>query len=231
MRDSGGNLTGIKASHGAVGHAVSVAVSGPEKTMRPTDILSAEHRVIEQVLDCLDAIATRAEQKGRLCATDASDALEFFVNFSDKCHHGKEENLLFPAMERRGLSQNEGPTAVMRNEHMIGRNHVTAMKSSLDAAAEGDAAALKTFVIEARGFARMLREHIQKEDHCLFGMANSLLTAEEQTALLVAFEEVELHKMEPGLHQRMLDLARVLSQRNQIPFRTTDGVDSCCCSR
>ena len=77
--------------------------------MKPTQILENEHRVIEQVLDCLDKIADRCETDGRLDAESAREAVDFFRNFADRCHHGKEEAELFPLMHARGFPQEGGP--------------------------------------------------------------------------------------------------------------------------
>jgi hemerythrin-like domain-containing protein len=184
--------------------------------MRPTDILSQEHRVIEQVLDCLEKMAHEAVETGRLEAEPARGALAFFRTFADSCHHGKEETHLFPAMEARGFSPDCGPTAVMRYEHEKGRAHVRGMAENLDAAAAGDAKALDRFARHARGYVTMLREHIQKEDHCLFSMANQALTDEDQQALLARFHRVEAKEMGAGTHETYLEIANELAERYRV---------------
>ena len=103
--------------------------------MTATDILSNEHRVIEQVLACLKKIAQQALEAGKLDKGPAEDAIEFLRTFADRCHHGKEEVHLFPAMEARGFPHDTGPIGVMLLEHREGRSDVTAMAESLDGAA------------------------------------------------------------------------------------------------
>ena len=71
--------------------------------MQPTEILIHEHRIIEQVLACLERITEKFTLAGRLDPQPARDAVAFFRNFADRCHHGKEEAHLFPAMEAAGL--------------------------------------------------------------------------------------------------------------------------------
>jgi hemerythrin-like domain-containing protein len=39
----------------------------------------------------------------------------------DVCHHGKEENSLFPELEKKGMPRNAGPIAVMLMEHEMTR--------------------------------------------------------------------------------------------------------------
>ena len=37
---------------------------------------------------------------------DARKAIEFFRTFADGCHHGKEEDCLFPKLQERGIFAN-----------------------------------------------------------------------------------------------------------------------------
>lgn len=197
--------------------------------MRATEILSGEHRVIEQVLTCLEKMTAQAVAQGRLEAHDARDALEFFRNFADRCHHGKEEHQLFPAMEKNGFfSPEAGPTAVMRYEHEDGRNHIRAMSEALEGAAQGDTTALRTFAAHAHAYVQMLREHIQKEDHCLFSMANNALSPADQEELLRQFEAVEHEEMGEGAHERYQAIADQLAERWGVTKAPVAGGHSGC---
>lgn len=181
--------------------------------MRTTEILMNEHRVIEQVLACLDRMADDAAAKGRIDVPSARDAVAFLRTFADSCHHGKEEARLFPALERCGMPKDAGPTAVMREEHEIGRAHVRAMDEATTSFERGDAAAARRFVAEARGFVELLREHIAKEEQVLFPMADHMLSAAVQAELLVGFEHAEKHEMGEGTHEKFLALADRLAAR------------------
>lgn len=194
--------------------------------MRPTEILRAEHRVIEQVLDCLAVVSARARSAQTIDRESSEAILEVLSTFADKCHHGKEEDLLFPALERAGMNPGQGPTAVMRMEHVQGRGHIAAMREAM---ADNSASAARSYSEAADAYVALLRQHIQKEDHCLFGMADSLLSAEVQENLVHQFETVEVQKMGHGTHQRMLDLASSTAARLHVPFQITEGVTTCCC--
>lgn len=161
-------------------------------------ILSGEHRVILQVLAALEAMAVRSAA-GDLPAADARDALEVLRTFADKCHHGKEEDILFPALE--GLVPGFGPTQVMRAEHVEGRALIRAMGEAL---AAGGAAA---FADAARGYVDLLRTHIGKEDDILFRIAQEMLGPEQDAAILDAYRRIEHDDMGDGTHFRMLAIA------------------------
>ncbi|MEN6497486.1 MAG: hemerythrin domain-containing protein [Thermoguttaceae bacterium] len=194
--------------------------------MKPTEILSSEHRVIEQVLKSLTKMVDQAEAAGRLDREPAQDAVTFFRMFADRCHHGKEEVHLFPAMEAKGFSPDCGPTAVMRYEHEQGRTHIAAMDAAIDAAATGDRQALEQFSQHARAYVAMLEEHIRKEDHCLFAMADQAFSEQDQTALLAKFHKVEAEEMGEGAHDKYLQIANALADRYGVARVVTAG--ACC---
>jgi hemerythrin-like domain-containing protein len=198
--------------------------------MKSTEILSSEHRVIEQVLRCLERIVQEAETLDTLDRDSAEKAVAFFRNFADQCHHGKEEAHLFPAMEAKGYSREQGPTGVMMAEHELGRMHVRAMADSIAPAAEGDAKALQAFVEHAREYGNLLWQHIEKEDHCLFAMAEQVFTEDDQQKLLTAFQKVETEEMGAGVHEQYLAMADQLADRYGVP-RATSGHAGCGLSR
>jgi hemerythrin-like domain-containing protein len=199
--------------------------------MKPTDILSHEHRVIEQVLTCLEKMAERGEAGGKLDRQSAQDAVEFFRHFADRCHHAKEEAHLFPAMEAKGFSREGGPTGVMIYEHELARAHVRAMGEAVQAASAGDAPALKQFSQHARSYIALLRQHIEKEDHCLYAMANQAFSEEDQQRLLATFEKVEREELGSGTHEKFLEIANELADRFGVPHVVAaDAAGHCACS-
>lgn len=136
--------------------------------MQPTDVLMSEHRLIEQVLNCLEKIVQQAEAAKKLDKTSALEAIDFCRFFADGCHHTKEEAHLFPVMEANGFSGGCSPVAVMQREHELGRLYMQAMAAAVESAAAGEPEALTWFVEHGKSYIKLLREHIHKEDACLF---------------------------------------------------------------
>ena len=178
--------------------------------MKATDILMDEHRVIEQVLNCLEKLADRCEAGEKLDSTSARETLEFFGNFADRCHHAKEEGHLFPVLEARGFQRQGGPTGVMLHEHEEGRSLVAAMAGAVEREASRD------FVRYARAYVGLLREHIRKEDQCLFPMAARTLSSADAESLAQRFEHVEHAEMGEGMHEHYLQLANDLADRLDV---------------
>jgi hemerythrin-like domain-containing protein len=198
--------------------------------MKATQILVEEHRVIEQVLDCLEAMAHECRERRSIRKQDAKDAVDFFRSFADRCHHGKEEAHLFRVMEARGYPHDEGPVAVMLHEHETGRSHLRSMDDAIDAADRGDADALEAFASHAEEYVGLLRQHIHKEDHCLFPMADEAFSPEDQEQLLESFRRVEAHDLGAGTHERYLLVAEALCRRYGVRVRENLASRKCGCS-
>jgi hemerythrin-like domain-containing protein len=196
--------------------------------MKPTEILTNEHRVIEIVLDCLERITENAIETSKLDRQSAEQAVDFIRTFADRCHHGKEETHLFSAMVDRGLARGGGPIGQMLNEHEQGRAYVRGMAESISSASDGDADGLEAFSSNALGYVGLLRAHIQKEDRVLFPLADRMLNDDDNGALSKAFEQVESEHMGRGTHEKYIGLAKSLADKWGVSVEGT-VTDSHCC--
>jgi hemerythrin-like domain-containing protein len=177
--------------------------------MNPIEELKTEHRAVEASLRILENLCGKIERQGKIPEpAHADQLLEFFTVFVDTCHHGKEEALLFPALEAQGVPRQGGPIGVMLAEHATGRNHIQGMRRALADYKGGRQAAGSDFARHARGYAELLRQHIAKEDNVLFRVADQQLSAEAKNTLAEGFERIEKEKVGAGRHEafhRMLD--------------------------
>ena len=197
--------------------------------MKPTDLLRAEHRVIEQMLSVLEKLRSLPEDQP-LPHADAEQTMEFFRRFADRCHHGKEEGLLFPALERKGFPREMGPIGVMLYEHDVGRSHVRSMAEALQRIQSGDRQARAAFCQHAQAYIDLLREHIYKEDNILFMMAEQAFSPQDQHHLLEEFQQTEQTAVEAGEHERWVQTANQLADKYGVP-QTAAPPPSCCGSQ
>ena len=170
--------------------------------MKATQVLRDEHEGILAMLAVVE-MATERLRDGKSVPTDLfPNAVEFFQNFADKCHHGKEEGKLFPALVEHGMPQEGGPVGVMLEEHALGRAYIRAMSAAANKYAARDVSAVPALVENAQGYVKLLREHIDKENGVLFPMADNILSDDEQNELYKAFEQIESNEIGPGIHER-----------------------------
>jgi len=141
----------------------------------PTAELREEHQLILRVVDVLEEIIRRGSTGGEVDAEGVSSCITFFRQFTDACHHGKEEGLLFPELEAHGMPVEGGPIAVMLEEHRIGRELVGRMADAVEAVTAGDEDATARLWRAARNYVDMIRGHILKEDGVLFDMADMMI--------------------------------------------------------
>jgi hemerythrin-like domain-containing protein len=175
-------------------------------TPTATAALREEHQLI---LGVAGALAARldAEREGEPLDYDTvARCITFFRLFADACHHGKEEDLLFPELEAQGMPRDAGPIAVMLYEHEQGRALVRTMAASLDDAIDGDEAAGHDLRTAAEGFVDLIVAHISKEDNVLFTMADGMIVGPNCADLCSRYDEVCRRRFEG---QTLQDLERL----------------------
>jgi hemerythrin-like domain-containing protein len=188
---------------------------------QPTAILRQEHEAVTRMLDAAELAAGKLERKEAIRPDLLEGIGEFFSLFVDKCHHGKEEELFFPALAKKGMPVEGGPVGVMLQEHEEGRKLAGRMRELASAYAKGDSAAGAAWAAEARTYIRLLREHILKENNVLFPMAEGILAPEEEEALAAQFEQLEIEKMGRGTHERLH--ARMAEILKEVSAATAAG--------
>lgn len=180
--------------------------------MRPTQELSHEHEAIKRMLAILGEACNRMDAGERIDARHLESAVEFIRVFADKCHHGKEEDLLFPAMVKAGIPKEGGPIGVMFAEHVQGRQFVKALAEAIPGYRADEPEAKQEVVKNARGYVDLLGPHIHKEDFILYPMADRVLTSEIQDYLTKSFAKVEDEIVGHGVHERFHKLLEDLEE-------------------
>ncbi|MGQ9583413.1 MAG: DUF438 domain-containing protein [Thermoplasmatota archaeon] len=153
--------------------------------------LMAEHRILLDFAEELGLTAAAIKRIGRAdaCGKELEHIDHILEHFREsEKHYLREENALFPVMERRGIT---GPTAQMWAEH----NEIRGVKKRLYGLAEGARggdlrASAGGLEKTARELEAMLQSHFEKEDTVLFPMALQVISGEEWAEVERAFDEV-----------------------------------------
>ncbi|MBI4247693.1 MAG: hemerythrin domain-containing protein [Candidatus Rokubacteria bacterium] len=181
-------------------------------TTSSTAILRKDHELILRALALLERLADRLDPGEAADEPARKWLLDFFTTFVDGCHHRKEEQHLFPALEQRGIPRHGGPVGVMLADHDEGRRMVRALADGPDRM-RGDL---------IRRYAALLRGHIHTENDVLFVIADHVLERERQRELVTAFRTVEAEVVGPGVHECLLaDLARMETGAPPMTARAT----------
>lgn len=180
------------------------------KASSATQNLMDEHRVIERMLKILNVACEKLEIGEKVSPEVFAKAIDFVRTFADGCHHGKEEDTLFPMVEKHGLPRDRGPTGVMMMEHEQGRKYIRGLAEAVEKYSKGDKAVERAILENARGYVSLLSRHIPKEDTILYPLADRMLGPDEQRELLEKFEKIEMEKIGPGKHEYYLHMIKEL---------------------
>lgn len=163
--------------------------------MKATEMLIKEHDSILEMLDVLGKVCDKLDSVDAAVPEHLEQILSFLKGFADRCHHGKEEDLLFPAMEASGIPREGGPIGVMLLEHVQGRELIQRMVAAVDLIKEADPKAAGEFVGAGRGYVGLLTQHIEKENNVLFRMADMHISESKQHELEKQFDVVDKEKI------------------------------------
>jgi hemerythrin-like domain-containing protein len=164
---------------------------------KATQDLKHEHDAILHVLKIVDKVVSTDTKADVEIFEFGNELIYFLKTFADKCHHGKEEDYLFKALNARGISSEGGPIAVMLHEHQLGREYISLMSNSLEAKD------LTDFKTNATKYRDLLISHIGKENNVLFMMTDKLLDDAAQNDLFEKFEIHEETVIGHGVHEEL----------------------------
>ena len=180
--------------------------------MTPTQVLKDEHEGILTMLGVFEKILGIMASSAPIPAQHLGDILEFFKEFIDTCHHGKEEKFLFPALQAAGIPREGGPISVMLTEHEAGRKYVRQMREIKKKLSDELPEARSEFAETSGLYIDLLRNHIHKENTVLFEMADKVLSKKEQDRLVERFDRLEKEEIGEGRHESFHTLIDTLSR-------------------
>jgi hemerythrin-like domain-containing protein len=183
--------------------------------MKATQELFEEHGAVVDALKLLDKVTAAIDEKAERAPEDLERLLDFFRGFVDGCHHGKEEDVLIPALERRGAAGENIPLDRVLAEHELGREHIRGMADGLERLRDGDSGAAATIREHAHAYHELLMSHIDKEDKLLFPLADRLL-ADDAVALNAQYAEIERERVGAGKHEAYHTMLHELRDRYDV---------------
>ena len=138
-----------------------------------TASLRRDHELIEKVIKSMDATIQLLKDGKSIPESILMQVIDFSKNFTDVCHHSKEENALFPALEKAGMPRNMGPIAIMLQDHERSREIGKHMEESAKEYLETGNS--ENLIKDMRQYTEHITEHLWKENNRLFLMAEARL--------------------------------------------------------
>jgi len=160
-----------------------------------TTSLRRDHDLIEKVIKSMEATVQLLTDGKQIPESILLPVIDFTKNFTDVCHHSKEEKSLFPALEQAGLPSNMGPVAMMLMDHERSREIGSHMEESAkEYLSSGES---KNLINDMHQYVEHITEHLWKENNKLFMMAEARLqyVAEKVDTELNEIEAAKLNDL------------------------------------
>jgi len=182
-----------------------------------TSNLKREHQLILQYGDLMERSAywNLANPESPLLFENAGVFSEFIREFADAFHHVKEENILFRYLSLPGVLKHCDPIPQMLYEHELARSRLEELESALRRA---DLPALAESV---QNYVLLMKQHIFKEDHVLYPMAEKELSDEHKSSIATEYalteERLESRSLWEKYEALRLTMEKILDERMTSP--------------
>lgn len=153
------------------------------------NVLVGEHRLISRMISLMQLELKRAEIDRAASPAFIYSAVDFFKNYTDRTHHGKEENILFRALASKDLSPGFGEEmARLGNEHRIAREEVKQLLEAAQRYDRGDLDSTAHIATHLKRLIALYPPHIELEEKDFFQKAMGYFSEEEKKRMLEEFE-------------------------------------------
>jgi len=182
--------------------------------MQPIGPLMIEHRLIERLLNLMERefkrIKANIEVDPEFAFVDPlfiDTAVEFIRTYADRCHHGKEDDLLFKALAAKDLSPEHRQTMDdLIKEHAWAREATASLVKAKEAYLLEKPGALGDLMEHMGKLVDFYPRHIDKEDRHFFIPCMAYFSQAEQTDLLARMHEFDrqlIHEKYRGVVESM----------------------------
>jgi hemerythrin-like domain-containing protein len=169
-----------------------------------------EHRLIERMVNLmrqdLDRIRCNMAIDPEFAFVDPvfiDIAVDFLRTYADRCHHGKEEDILFAALAPKDLAPElKKIMEELAEEHLRARELTQALVKAKEHYLREDQEAVKQILCYVDKLTAMYPKHIHIEDEHFFISAMTYFSPAEKEALLVKMWEFDrqlIHEKYQGM--------------------------------
>jgi len=153
--------------------------------MMPIGPLMIEHRLIERMIDVMREELKIFEKEEKLDPEFVETVVDFIRTYADRCHHGKEEDILFRELGGKKLTDEHRRTMEeLMEEQRWGRKTTVRLVEANKRYMQGERKAMSTVTDCMKSLVQFYPKHIEKEDKHFFIPCMDYFTEIEQQAIL-----------------------------------------------
>jgi hemerythrin-like domain-containing protein len=173
--------------------------------MMPIGPLMIEHRLIEKMIAAMGRELERMEREQTANPALIEAIVDFIRTYADRCHHGKEEDILFRELGHKNLSEEH--RRIMQelvDEHVQARDKTRSLVEAKDLYMQGQSSALDRMAETMRFLVEFYPKHIEKEDRHFFLPVMRYFSPREKDAMIEEGDEFDRQL----IHRKYEDVLR-----------------------
>lgn len=160
--------------------------------MMPIGPLMIEHRLIEHIIKLMDEEVQKIRREKNVNLEFINTIVDFIKTYADRCHHGKEEDILFRDLAKKQLlPEHRTIMNELLEEHVYGRETVGHLVSAFEIYKAGNRNALNDIMKYTKELVEFYPKHIEKEDRHFFIPSMKYFSREEQDSMLEEFGDFD----------------------------------------
>ncbi len=172
--------------------------------MMPVGPLMTEHRLIERMVARMEAVSQETRRTEKVDGVFIQAAVDFLRTYADRCHHGKEEDLLFKALKNKKLTEAHRNTLEqLEREHRVGRELVSKLETAKNRFLKKEGFRAQDVAHALEALVAFYPKHIDLEDQHFFVPVMDYFEPDERDALLLSMMEFD-QKLLMDLHEELL---------------------------
>jgi len=177
--------------------------------MKPRGPLMIEHRLIEKVLK-LARSRTKTISEGNYNPIAVDTLVDFIKVYADRTHHGKEEDILFSALKRKKLDENDSRIMMeLIEEHKQARAKVGEIVELNERFKAADRSVVKDILRCIVWLTEFYPPHIEKEDRIFFPNTERYFSEKELSDMLGMFWDFDrkmIHEKYSGVYAKLNEI-------------------------
>lgn len=160
--------------------------------MMPIAPLMIEHRLIERMVKLMERHVQTISSSSRADTHFIGSAVDFIRAYADRCHHGKEEDILFRELAGKKMAPAHAKMMEeLLHEHVEAREVTAKLNHANEAYIREEPGALEHIRLHMSRLIDFYPVHIEKEDRHFFIPVMDYFTRQEQEEMLQAFYEFD----------------------------------------
>lgn len=160
-------------------------MNGDRKRMMPIGPMMIEHRLIERMIRVMRAELDRFLREKKADPEAIMTFVDFVRTYADRCHHGKEEDILFRELAKRKISdEHRRVVEELVRDHQWARQQTRDLVEATQKYSGGDQTAFLTITARLSALTEFYPTHIEKEDKRFFLPVMRYFSQEDKDAML-----------------------------------------------